>query len=130
MCETYSGWVNRETWAFMLWVENDEGLGESAREVVKDAREGFAFACDALQEFAETLFTRAGYVFEFDAPWPDDLADIASDIGSLYRIVWRDCVDALAPECADCGAVASEACRVACLSWVTDSSGQPLEAGA
>lgn len=32
--DTYNGWTNRETWAFMLYVTNDQGLAESARERV------------------------------------------------------------------------------------------------
>lgn len=86
--ETYNGWTNRETWAFMLYVNNDEGLQESARECVTTA-------ADALQDWAEMHFTRDGYTDDTGGSWPDDLADMARDIGSLCRINWSECVEAL-----------------------------------
>lgn len=90
--DTYNGWTNRETWAFMLYVTNDQGLAESARERVLCAD---AHPEDALKDLAESLFTRAGYGYEYGDTWPDSLADIASDIGSLWRVNWAECVDAL-----------------------------------
>lgn len=35
--DTYQGWANRETWALNLWLSNDEGLYDMARELVADA---------------------------------------------------------------------------------------------
>ena len=94
--DTYNGWTNRETWAFMLNVQNDEGLAESARECVESATYyADARPDDTLQGWAESLFTRAGYADEYGDTWPDSLADIASDIGSLWRINWAECVAAL-----------------------------------
>lgn len=112
--DTYNGWTNRETWAFMLNVTNDQGLVESAREYVVTAAAGAEWspicpddtdaaaayarmaAADALRDWADMHFTRAGYADEYGDTWPDGLADIASDIGSLWRICWDECVDALA----------------------------------
>lgn len=97
--ETYNGWTNRETWAFMLYVTNDEGLAEMARECVVTATDyANARPEDSLQSWAESLFTRAGYAAEFGDKWPSALADIASDIGSLWRINWSECVAALAED--------------------------------
>lgn len=46
--ETYQGWTNRETWCVALWLNNEQGLQEGARD---------ACNCDGemLQEAAETL---------------------------------------------------------------------------
>lgn len=111
--ETYNGWTNRETWTFMLYVQNDEGLSESARECVTTAAAGAEWApyvpdddemraafarttaADALKDWAEMHFTRDGYTDDTGGSWPDDLADMAAEIGSLWRINWTECVTAL-----------------------------------
>lgn len=93
--ETCNGWANRETWSLMLWVNNDEGLGESAREAIRLESEPWRQA-DALREWADELLTRAGYVDTFGGPWPDALADVACEVGSLDRVDWRECADRLA----------------------------------
>lgn len=104
MGEDYNGWQNRETWAFVLHVSNDQGLADMARErladvsrqhrhvedYVRDAR-----LADDLREWAGELFTRSGFVDTFGGVWPDALADAAEDIGSLWRIDWPSVVDAL-----------------------------------
>ena len=98
MCETYNGWKNRETWAFMLYINNDEGLQDMARDAVRDC-DTVGQAEHALSDFADTIFTRLGYIDEFeDFYWPDELADMAADIGSLYRIDYRECAQHLMDE--------------------------------
>ena len=95
--ETYNGWTNRETWSLMLWVNNDEWLMESAREAIAGESEAWRQA-DALRQWADGLLTRAGYVETYGGPWLDALADIACEVGSLDRVDWRECVDALTEE--------------------------------
>ncbi len=90
--ETFNGWSNRETWAFMLNVQNDEGLAAVFAESVRDERSDPAYA---VQRDAEELFTRSGYVDVFGGPWPDALADAAGEIGSLWRVNWVECAEAL-----------------------------------
>lgn len=96
--EGYNGWKNRETWAFMLHVNNDEGLYSEARELVAEARRTCEYPfqiADALKDWAETLLTKTYFEDEFGAPWPDGLAMMASDVGSLWRIDWQECVDSI-----------------------------------
>lgn len=35
--QRYNGWANYPTWAVELWLSNDEGLYEQAREMAQDA---------------------------------------------------------------------------------------------
>jgi hypothetical protein len=35
----YNGWTNYETWAVALWLDNDEGSYERARELAREARD-------------------------------------------------------------------------------------------
>jgi hypothetical protein len=92
MTETFNGWSNRETWAFMLHVSNDEGLSAMFADTIRDERSDPAYA---VQRDAEALLTRAGYVDTFGGPWPDALADIAAEVGSLWRIDWAEVAEAL-----------------------------------
>lgn len=102
MCDqTYSGWTNRETWALMLWINNDEGLLESLHDHIagctRDVRmESLTYeTAIAMQDFTESLFTRSGYEEEYGGEWPWRIADIAQDIGSLYRINYYECAESI-----------------------------------
>ena len=101
MCEEYSGWTNRETWALMLWINNDEGLQGSLRENIAEYvgvfNEGALTyqVSGAIERWTESLFTRSGYCAEFGDVWPDTLSDIAEDIGSLYRINYLECAESM-----------------------------------
>lgn|SRR3990167_4812770 len=35
--KTHNGWTNYETWACALWLDNDEGLQETAGRIVRDS---------------------------------------------------------------------------------------------
>ena len=96
MSESFNGWANRETWSLMLWVNNDEGLFVSAREAIAGALDLESWRqADAMKDWAHGLFTRAGYVWEHGDTWPDALADIACEIGSLDRVDWAECVESM-----------------------------------
>lgn len=114
--EEYQGWKNRETWAAALYINNDQGLEEESREKleaafdkeIEDLEEGASLedrkearsagireAADILEQWLETLLTRAGYEAEFGSTWPAALADMASDIGSLYRIDHQEIAESI-----------------------------------
>lgn len=103
MCESYSGWTNRETWAFMLHVNNDESLQDWAHQYVADYISDYDLedgnrtysAAQGLQWWAEIAFTRSGFVENMGDTFPDTLADIAEDIGSLYRINYLECAESM-----------------------------------
>jgi hypothetical protein len=94
--QSYNGWTNRETWALMLHVNNDEGLQQSVLDMLSN-NPGWN-RDDAVKDWAESMFTRAGYADEFGDVWPDALADIAGEIGSLWRVNWVECADSLTAE--------------------------------
>jgi len=48
--EDYNGWVNRETWCFNLWLNNDQGLYHKARVA---AMEGASKAQHMQREFPD-----------------------------------------------------------------------------
>ena len=83
----YNGWVNRETWNTALWIGNDQGTDETAREIVAEAyaRDPFAafraFTGHDPQTDAEGT-RRARVRAAGDALsewWQDTLADDGSD---------------------------------------------------
>jgi hypothetical protein len=111
MCERYNGFENRESWAMALWLNNDQNLGNPFRDFMQTHVEdqvhdepvadwwkfdGFAFGY--ANEWADTWLTPNGYIFAHGDDWPMELANIASDIGSLYRINWHEVMDAVLPE--------------------------------
>jgi hypothetical protein len=108
--QEFNGWHNRETWAAALYIGNDQGLNDQAIELLEAAfdkgslegetvkdnrRAGIARAGARLDEWIESLFTRKGYEGEFGGEWPAALADMAADIGSLYRVDYYEIAEAL-----------------------------------
>lgn len=116
--DTYNGWTNRETWAVALWINNDEGLQEGAyalvREMVEqheseqysgctDCRQGDhsqdcasdldaveqispSFVGEQIREYLDELFD----VDTHDGILPRDIVLMMQDIGSLWRVDFRD----------------------------------------
>lgn len=106
MCEEYQGWTNRETWCLALYVNNDQGMYESARELVNDSftgaieqgEERFEAICqarDAFESWVEDCLTIDGHRIAFGDDMPYSSAKIAEDIGSFYRIDYKEVTESL-----------------------------------
>ena len=93
----YNGWSNRETWATMLHINNDEYLQETAMDYARTALEEHegeeegdiseALYCleDTIQNWIEEdLLTRENIAGN------EGLWLMLTDIGSLYRVNWRE----------------------------------------
>jgi hypothetical protein len=96
--QEYQGWSNRETWATMLHIDNDEVLLETALEYTKEEL--------GEHENDEEMLTY--YVGEVIKSWiQDDLLTLENvagnqglwlmltDIGSLYRVNWKEIAESL-----------------------------------
>lgn len=92
--DTYQGWTNRETWALMLHINNDEGLYQMFRDLVRDYPQD-GYAQNAVQGQAEDLLDPEAYADEFGTPQPESLAMMAREVGSLWRVNWSEVVAAL-----------------------------------
>ena len=87
--EEYNGWTNRETWATVMHLSNDEGLYDSCLELVEgkskwsggDAIEGWVN-----DRVAEFLYDSDG----IPADWVRLLID---DVGSFWRVDWQAVAD-------------------------------------
>ena len=103
--ETYNGWTNRETWAVSLHLNNDEGLYDETARILEKAfledvdgstREGWIrgvmSAVDSLSEWVEEILSFS-YWEEQGVPMPRGLQLMKDDVGSLYRVNWREIVE-------------------------------------
>ncbi len=103
MCdETWHGWTNRETWAFHLWITNEEATASEARLIAENA------AASAREENRGTSGLRAAA--NALRVWWDDTLDAArengytetltamrDDVGSVWRIDWDVIAEAMLP---------------------------------
>lgn len=104
--ETYNGWTNRETWAVSLHLNNDEGLYYDLARILEEAfledvdgstREGWirgvSSAEDSLSEWVEEILS-FDYWEDQGVPMPRGIQLMKSDVGSLWRVNWREIVEA------------------------------------
>lgn len=80
--EHFNGWSNRETWAAYLWITNEEPLYKEAISIVRGNYEHNRR--DSLQEFI-------GELLSWENMTPDRYM-MRDDIGSLWRVDWREIV--------------------------------------
>jgi hypothetical protein len=86
MCEKYNGWTNRETWATVLWLDNEQGTQELMQEMAQnhDSTSGLA---DSVEDFVTELLDME-IVLSAPPARRKELISMSSDIGSLYRVDW------------------------------------------
>jgi hypothetical protein len=90
LSEEYQGWSNRETWGVALHLSNDQGLYIETQALTSEAIDsnlleeaGYRLA-DSLEEWVNDLF-------EFESvSINEQLFIMMTDIGSLYRVNWRE----------------------------------------
>lgn len=91
--ETYNGWKNRETWAFCLHIDNDQGLYNETLEQVREWEESFGVLPSDLTDYQlgeyvvnywrDLLDT---YAETASAPLPEVLTMFDREVGSWWRI--------------------------------------------
>jgi len=85
--DKYNGWTNYETWCVKLWIDNDQGLYETAQEICcghRSERYGLAGREDDLQGYLGNLMPR------LEASFASDLLGHA-----FYRVNWREIVETI-----------------------------------
>jgi hypothetical protein len=111
MCEEYNGWTNRETWATALHINNDEGLYRTVQdwastkweehtnigqesiswgEIAESESEAVTGLAESIEDFVTELL---------DSDW-DGVKSMRYDIGSLWRVNWREIADSFISEMA------------------------------
>ena len=93
--EEYNGFINRETWAFKLWITNSQELLKEAEQRIADQEAGYA--AESLREWLVEMwddcmhqsgYYGTGYNFK-------DTLFMLQDIGSAWRIAYYQVADAL-----------------------------------
>jgi hypothetical protein len=95
--QEYNGWSNRETWATMLHIDNDEFLLDTALDYAKQQLEETESQDEAIRYLSETLESW----LENDLLTRENIAGnqglwlMLTDIGSLYRVNYREIAETL-----------------------------------
>lgn len=97
MCQEYNGWTNRETWATALHINNDQGLYYHALDMASGYDGDKEGLTDALEEWITELLDMEE-VLSAPQAQRKELISMASDIGSLYRVNWREIAESFIEE--------------------------------
>lgn len=97
--QDYNGWRNRETWATMLHIDNDQVLLETAMDYAKqeiDQAEGDDSSI-AIYELAQVIqnWIEEDLLTRENIAGNEGLWLMLSDIGSLYRVNWKEIAESL-----------------------------------
>jgi hypothetical protein len=91
--QEYNGWSNRETWATALHINNDQYLYETAIDYTKQEIEGHDKG-EAINPYhlGETLrdWIENDLLTLENIAGNKDLFNMLTDIGSFYRVNWRE----------------------------------------
>lgn len=91
MTEEYQGWKNRETWAMALWLDNDQGLYEESRQIVRVAVEERNMLYDGADKLKDWVEELAADACECEGgKRSEELCNMFQDIGSLWRVDWEE----------------------------------------
>jgi hypothetical protein len=108
--DEYNGWTNRETWSAALHLSNDYDLYQTARRLVAEAD------ADCIEWYADhdatpPAIADTNAAADALAGWVDDMYDqyhetarprivelMMSDVGSLWRVDWREVADSFRDE--------------------------------
>jgi len=94
---TYNGWANRETWAAYTWLSNEELLYRDAVEIVRAPFKGEGryalgpYGREAIPLLEDDLANLFHVRFDYETLTPATYS-MREDIGSLWRIDWREIV--------------------------------------
>ena len=89
---SYNGWTNYETWCVHLWLSNEEGSYNEARDIVEGA-----YDADEPEDFYAAGQAIKAWVEDFAIP---EGASLAQDLvsSSLHEVDWDAVAQAFAPE--------------------------------
>jgi hypothetical protein len=96
--QDYNGWTNRETWATMLHIDNDQVLLETAMEYAKqELDQAERDSSIAIYELAQVIqnWIEEDLLTRENIAGNEGLWLMLSDIGSLYRVNWREIAENL-----------------------------------
>jgi hypothetical protein len=94
MCDQFNGWTNRETWATKLHLDNDEALNEYAWEYARANANAYELG-ETLKNWIEEDLLTLENIAGNRGLWL-----MLTDIGSLYRVDWREIAQAYLDEIA------------------------------
>jgi hypothetical protein len=110
----YNGWTNRETWACNLWITNDQGLYESAKEVVneeitlmsdEDSAGMFAHTGETVEHYKGREAGKALQAWWEELTDPEEglmeattILQMVRDIGDEDKINWSEIAEVLLSE--------------------------------
>lgn len=101
---TYEGWSNRETWAYKLWIDNEQDLYEEVKNQVNKIMKNTNLATKNLDseihELTEYLKNLCDEIKELAKESKSNvtLQNIVDDLGSTWRIDYREIAETLINE--------------------------------
>ena len=98
--QEYNGWSNRETWATNLWLTNDYGMTKDLEIYFQELHnEGEPTTPEIMRNFTDHIENFVGELLEFEN-LNQTTHSMLTDIGSLYRVNWREIAQGFSEELA------------------------------